>query len=122
MREAVGAKSVHLTGTGIATGPALTTGNEMRNGAAGAPGETATGMADMTGQQTLGEAGTTGSGPVEIDEIKIVIEGMQRIGTGTAGATSTGADERPAPARRLHDAMEHSLHTVVLVAQQATGY
>jgi hypothetical protein len=90
-----GRKNAPQAGRGIGTRRDMMTGRVTRNGAAGAPGKIATGMADMTARQTLGEAGTTGNGHVGIEEIAIAIEKGARTGTGIVVAMSTPADEWP---------------------------
>jgi hypothetical protein len=90
-----GRKNAPQAGRGVGTGLAMPTERVTRNGAAAAPGETATGMADMTDRQTLEKIGTTGNGRVGIEEIAIAIEKGTRTGTGTVVAMSIPADEWP---------------------------
>jgi len=105
MMDGPGGTSVQRTGTGRDTSPVLTTGIVTRNGAAEAPGQTATGMADTTVRQTLEEERTTGTGLAETVDITIEINGVGGIKTDTAGATITEAGKQPAPVCRPRDAM-----------------
>jgi hypothetical protein len=94
MLAAVGENRQPPTGTGRGTD--LNAGKKIvaRNGAAGAPGETATEIAITSGWATLGEAVMIGNGPAEIGEIKIGIEGGGKIRTGTVAVMLPGAGER----------------------------
>ena len=67
-----------------------------RNGAAGAPGETATATTSTIARATLGEAEVIGNGPAEIGEITTGIGGGPRVKmpTGTVDMSMARAGER----------------------------
>lgn len=70
--------------------------NVARNGAAGAPGETATRITITIGRTTLGEAEAIGNGLTEIGEIMTRIDRGERgkMPTGTVAVKRAGAGEQ----------------------------